>query len=100
MSSNASTNRSSPIGSPSIAMRSRSVVSSGLVYRPVRSPRSRSSDSMSRAVLDLPFVPAMWITGYARCGSPRTSTRSRIRSRVGSISHSTPRAMIAPTVAR
>ncbi|CAM5446062.1 hypothetical protein STANM309S_03023 [Streptomyces tanashiensis] len=37
-----------------------------------------------RAVDVLPSVPVMWIEGYARCGSPRTSIRAAIRVTEGS----------------
>ena len=37
-----------------------------------------------RAVDVLPFVPVMWIDGYARCGSPSTSISAAIRLTDGS----------------
>lgn len=72
MSSQFSTNRSAAMGSPSMTMRSRIDTRCGLVMRPVRSPWARTMLSVIRAVDVLPFVPVMWMTGYARCGSPRS----------------------------
>jgi hypothetical protein len=40
----------------------------------------------------LPLVPVRWITGYAFCGSPSSSTSRRIRSSVGEILFSGQRA--------
>src|SRR5438309_466350 len=37
-----------------------------------------------RAVVVLPFVPAIWTTGMARCGEPSRSTRAVMRVREGS----------------
>ncbi len=76
-------NRSTLIGSPSKAMRSRMSCRCGLVKRPVRRPNSRSSRSVIRAVEVLPFVPVMWMTGNVRCGSPISSTTAAIRASVG-----------------
>ena len=39
--------------------------------------RRSSRASIMRAVRVLPLVPVMWIEGYARCGSPRTSISAR-----------------------
>ena len=35
------------------------------------------------AVEPLPLVPATWITGTARCGSPRRSMSAAMRFRLG-----------------
>ncbi|WP_454300307.1 hypothetical protein [Salana multivorans] len=59
-SSQARTNSAAVSGSPSIAIRSRTVVRCGEVNRPVRVPSSRSSASIIRAVEVLPFVPVRW----------------------------------------
>ncbi len=64
----------------------------GLVYRPVRRPRVRSSVSVIRAVEVLPLVPVTWITGQARCGSPSRAASAAIRSSVGTIACSGRRA--------
>ena len=50
------------IGSPSIRMRSRTLVRWGEVNSPVRSPWARTRLSAIRAVEVLPFVPVMWMT--------------------------------------
>ncbi len=50
-------------GSPSMQIRSRMEVRCGLVNRPVRRPRARSSRSVIRAVDVLPLVPVRWMTG-------------------------------------
>ncbi len=78
MSSQFSTKRAAAIGSPSTTMRSRIDTRCGLVMSPVRSPCARTMLSAIRAVEVLPFVPVTWITGYARCGSPRSSTARRV----------------------
>src|SRR5680860_1680084 len=36
-----------------------------------------------RPVLVLPFVPVMWMIGYAFCGSPSSSTARRVGARRG-----------------
>ncbi len=95
ISSYRSTKRCASIGWPSRLIRSRMEVRCGLVNRPVRRPRARSSASIIRAVDVLPFVPVMWMTGHARCGSPSRLARSAIRSRVGSMECSGLRAAIS-----
>ena len=72
----------------------------GLVNRPVRSPRPRSSASVIRAVDVLPLVPVMWITGQARCGSPSSPTSSVIRSKARSTECSGRREMISRSTSR
>ena len=62
-SSKTAAKRSSVSGTPSTAIRSFGVCRCGLVYRPVRSPKTRSRPSTIRAVLVLPFVPVRWIAG-------------------------------------
>lgn len=69
------------MGSPSMTMRSRIDTRCGLVIRPVRRPWARTMLSVIRAVEVLPFVPVMWMTGYARCGSPSSSTARRVAVR-------------------
>ena len=66
-------------------IRSRIVCRCGLVYRPVRSPWARSSESIIRAVDVLPLVPVMWIDGYARCGLPSRSSSASMRPRSNTI---------------
>ncbi len=66
-----------------MVIRSVTLVTCGEVNRPVRSPSARSNDSIIAAVLPLPLVPLMWITGYACCGSPSSSVRARMRARLG-----------------
>ena len=61
-----STKASWEIGSPSIWIRSRTLVRCGDVNSPVRSPSERTSDSTMRAVDVLPLVPVRWITLKAR----------------------------------
>ena len=63
MSAQAPMNPSMLIGSPSIAMRSRMSSTCGEVNRPVRKPSERSSASIIRDVLVLPFVPVTCTTG-------------------------------------
>jgi hypothetical protein len=82
-SSYAARKRSASIGRPPTAMRSSIECRCGLVNRPVFSPSSRSTASMIRTVLVLPFVPVTWMTGKERCGSPRSSITARMRSREG-----------------
>src|SRR5216683_907077 len=77
--------RSASSGSPSTQIRSRMELRCGLVNLPVRSPRSRSSASIMRAVDVLPLVPVMWMTGQERCGSPSSAVTAAIRSSVGSM---------------
>ena len=76
-------NSSMPIGWPSSLIRSRRSDRCGDVIIPVCRPKDWSSASIIRAVDVLPFVPVTWITGYARCGSPRNCVSVRMRSRVG-----------------
>src|SRR3954471_15698644 len=85
MSSYTSANCSADSGVPSSAIRSVTLCRCGDVYRPVRSPNSRSSASIIRAVVVLPLVPVKWMEGYARCGCPSRSIRSLMRSRSGTI---------------
>src|SRR4051812_3395205 len=85
MSSYTSANCSADSGVPSSAIRSVTLCRCGDVYRPVRSPTSRSSASIIRAVVVLPLVPVKWMEGYARCGCPSRSIRSLMRSRSGTI---------------
>ena len=54
---------SSVSGSPSRQIRSVIDSTCGLVNRPVRRPRARSSASIIREVLVLPLVPVRWTTG-------------------------------------
>ena len=81
-----------------MVIRSLTFITCGEVKRPVRSPVARSSDSIIAAVLPLPFVPVRWITGYACCGSPRSSTRAWMRPRLGAIRCSGQRAVRAATI--
>ena len=60
-SSQAAMKPSSPMGSPSRAMRSRMVARWGLVKRPVRMPVAARRRSAMRAVEVLPLVPVMWM---------------------------------------
>jgi hypothetical protein len=46
-----------------MVIRSLTIITCGLVNRPVRRPRARSSDSIIAAVLPLPLVPVRWMTG-------------------------------------
>ena len=55
--------RSALSGTPSTQIRSCIDDRCGLVNRPVRRPRARSSVSVIRAVEVLPLVPVMWMTG-------------------------------------
>ncbi len=80
-----SSKRSSVIDWPSIVIRSLTLVTCGLVKRPVRSPVARSSDSIIAAVLPLPLVPVTWMTGNACCGSPSKPVSARIRPRLGAM---------------
>src|SRR5919112_1265315 len=84
MSSYVSTNRSALTGSPSTTIRSRGDSRCGLVNRPTRRPKPRSSSSIIRAVVVLPLVPVTWTTGNARCGAPSRSTSAEMRVRLGS----------------
>ena len=59
ISSYAATNRSAATGAPSTTIRSLIETRCGLVNRPVRRPRLRSSASVIRAVDVLPLVPVM-----------------------------------------
>src|SRR5215207_7470989 len=77
-------NRSAGSGSPSSTIRSRIDSRCGLVNRPTRKPKPRSSSSIIRAVVVLPLVPVTWTTGNARCGAPSRSTRAEMRVRDGS----------------
>ena len=61
-SSQAAMKPSSPMGSPSRAMRSRMVARWGLVKRPVRMPVAARSLSIMRTVEVLPLVPVTWTT--------------------------------------
>src|SRR3954447_17771325 len=65
-------------------MRSRIDCRCGLVKRPTRRPKPRSSSSIIRAVVVLPLVPATWTTGIARCGDPSRSTSALMRVSEGS----------------
>jgi len=78
-----SSKRSALMGSPSTQMRSVTSIRCGLENRPVRSPIARSSASIMIAVLPLPLVPVIWMTGQARCGSPSRSHRAAMRSSEG-----------------
>ena len=80
-------------------IRSRYVSRCGLVKRPVRSPIEKSSESIIRDVVVLPFVPPTWIVGYESCGEPSASTSALIRSRVGAIRFSGQRARSAASIA-
>ena len=60
---NAATNSSSLSGSPSMEIRSVIRSTCGLVNRPVRRSRARSSASIIREVEVLPLVPVRWMTG-------------------------------------
>ena len=60
---NAVTNCSSVSGSPSTLIRSFIRSTWGLVKRPVRRSRARSSVSIIREVEVLPLVPVRWMTG-------------------------------------
>ena len=55
--------RSALIGSPSTLIRSVASTRCGLENRPVRNPIARSSASIMIAVLPLPLVPVIWMTG-------------------------------------
>ena len=77
--------RSADSGTPSMVIRSRMETRCGEVNRPVRSPRSRSSESIIRAIDVLPFVPVTCTTWKARCGSPSRLASIATRSSVGSI---------------
>ena len=83
-SSHRATNASWLMGSPSIWIRSRTVVRCGDVNSPVRRPCARTSDSAMRAVDVLPLVPVMWMTRNAFCGSPSSAHTSRTRPILGS----------------
>ena len=78
-------NLAGEMGWPSKQIRSRASSRWGEVNRPVRRPNWRRSDSMTRAVVVLPFVPVTWMTGYVRWGSPRSSTTDAMRTSEGSI---------------
>src|SRR3954469_15244357 len=84
MSSYVSTKRCALTGWPSRTIRSRIDCRCGLVNRPTRRPKPRSSSSTIRAVVVLPLVPATWTTGYARCGDPSRSIRALMRVSDGS----------------
>ena len=99
-SSYAVTNRSGSMGAPSTQIRSLIETRCGLVNRPVRRPRARSSASVIRAVDVLPLVPVIWMTGQARCGSPSRPTSSVIRSRARSTECSGRREMISRSTSR
>ena len=81
---NAVTKASSLIGSPSRLIRSVIDSRCGLVNRPTRSPSATIKVSIIRAVEVFPLVPVRWMTGYPRCGSPSSSVKASMRSRVGS----------------
>ena len=55
------------------------------MYVPTVSPWAPSRRVIIWAVDPLPLVPVMWITGYARCGSPIASTSRVIGSSVGDV---------------
>ena len=80
----ARTKASSSSGSPSTLIRSFIVSTCGLVKRPVRSSRARSSASIIREVDVLPLVPVRWTIRKERCGSPSSSRNASIRSSEGS----------------
>ena len=50
------------------------------------------------AVLPLPFVPAIWMTGQARCGEPNRSHNAATRAVPGAIRCSGQRAMSRWTI--
>src|SRR4051812_17893449 len=100
MSSYVATKRASSIGAPSKEMRSRIECRCGLVNRPVRMPKPWKSASIIRAVVVLPLVPVTCTTGYARCGSPSSSTTARMRSSDGTRSCSGAFARMAASTSR
>ena len=56
---------------------------------PARPQAPGPQQRVDHAAVDvLPLVPVMWMTGYARWGSPSSRARVAIRSRVGSIEDS------------
>ena len=81
---NARTNSSSVSGSPSMLIRSLIFSRCGLVKRPVRRSSARTSVSIIRLVEVLPLVPVRWMVRKERCGSPSSSVKASIRSRLGS----------------
>ncbi len=87
---------SSAMGSPSMRIRSVNRSRCGLERRPVRRPEARSRLSIMRLVDVLPFVPVMWMTGAAWCGSPSSSTARRVGARRGRGEPSPMRASSAP----
>src|SRR5919206_4485044 len=95
MSAWVSTNRSALTGSPSRTILSRTDCRCGLVKRPTRRPKPRSSSSIIRAVVVLPLVPATCTTGNALCGEPSRSTRALMRVSDGSSRDSGQRASSA-----
>ncbi len=80
----ARTKPSSSSGSPSTLMRSLIFSRCGEVKRPVRRSRARSSSSIIRLVLVLPLVPVRCTDRKERCGSPNSSVKASMRSRLGS----------------
>ncbi len=74
---------SSVMGRPSTTMRSLKRTRCGLVKRPVRRPAARRMLSVIRLVDVFPLVPVTCTIGYARCGSPRSSTTRRVADRRG-----------------
>ncbi len=81
---NARTNSSSVSCSPSMLIRSLIRSRCGLVKRPVRRSSARSNRSIMRLVEVLPLVPVRWITRSDFWGSPSSSVKALIRSRLGS----------------
>ena len=77
-----SANASSPIGTPSTTMRSRTETRCGEVYIPTLCPRAASSAPMKAQVEPLPFVPATWIEGKWRSGCPSTSRSPSVGPRL------------------
>src|SRR5262249_2941665 len=66
--------------SPPARIRSPQPRTWGERYEPTVSPASASRASVSRVVVDLPFVPTMWIAGNRSCGSPSPRSSARMRS--------------------
>mmetsp|Transcript_24101 Transcript_24101/g.90941 ORF Transcript_24101/g.90941 Transcript_24101/m.90941 type:complete len:265 (-) Transcript_24101:114-908(-) len=68
----------SEIGTPLIRTRSLAEERCGEVNSPVRSPAASHALASFQLTLPLPFVPATWITGTARCGLSSPAMRLRV----------------------
>src|SRR4051794_5613482 len=74
------TDSSKSASAPFTRMRSLQSRTCGERYVPTRRPASVKSASIIRVVVDLPFVPTMWIAGKRVCGLPSRSSSASMRS--------------------